>query len=453
MTEQKIDKEAAAAIDLLRDLIGRARRAGADAADAVLFEGVSLSHARRLGKTEKLERSEGHDLGLRVFIGRQQAVVSSTDRSPEALAELVERAVAMARTVPEDPYCGVADPAEVARVWPSLEMLDPEEPTAEALIERARAAEEAALAVAGVTNSEGAEAGWGRSSVALAASNGFAGGYSGSSHGISASVIGGSGTGMERDYDFASAIFAADLRDPAEVGRSAGERAVKRLGAKKMPTCHCPVVFDPRVARGFISHLLGAISGPAIARGTSFLKDRLGERIFPEEITIIDDPHRRRGLRSKPFDGEGIANRRRAIIDKGVLTTWLLDLRSARQLGLATTGHAARGTSSPPGPAATNVWIEPGAVTPKELIADIESGFYVTEMMGMGVNGVTGDYSRGAAGFWIDKGEIAFPVSEMTVAGNLKDIFARLRAADDLEFKAGADSPTLRVDDLTVAGA
>jgi PmbA protein len=453
MSDQKIDTEAGNAIDLLQDLIARARGAGADAADAVLFEGVSLSHARRLGKTEKLERSEGHDLGLRVLIGRQQAIVSSTDRSPETLAELVERAVAMARTVPEDPFCGIADPTEIARQWPVLDMLDPEEPSAEILIERARAAEEAALGVKGVTNSEGAEAGWGRSRIALAASNGFAGSYVGSSHGISASVIGGSGTGMERDYDFASAIFAADLRDPAEIGKSAGERTVKRLGAKKMPTCRCPVVFDPRVARSFISHLLGAISGPAIARGTSFLKDRLGERIFLEAITIVDDPHRARGLRSKPFDGEGIANRRRALVDNGVLTTWLLDLRSARQLGLHTTGHAARGTASPPGPAATNVWIEPGAVTPKELVADIESGFYVTEMMGMGVNGVTGDYSRGAAGFWIDKGEIAFPVSEMTVAGNLKNIFARLQAADDLEFKAGSDSPTLRVDDLTVAGA
>jgi len=449
----EMNNEAGAALDLLQDLIGRARRAGGDAADAVLFDGTSLSHARRLGKTEKLERSEGHDLGLRVFIGRQQAVVSSTDRSPAALTELVDRAIAMARTVPEDPYCGIADPAEIAREWPSLEMLDPEEPVAEVLIERARAAEEAALAVKGVTNSEGAEAGWGRSSVALAASNGFVGSYAGSSHGVSASVIGGSGAAMERDYDFSSAIFAADLRDPAEVGKSAGERAVKRLGAKKMPTCRCPVVFDPRVARGFISHLLGSISGPSIARGTSFLKDRLGQQIFPDAITIVDDPHRHRGLRSKPFDGEGIANRRRPIIDKGVLTTWLLDLRSARQLKLKTTGHAARGTASPPSPAATNVWIEPGALSPKELIADIESGFYVTEMMGMGVNGVTGDYSRGAAGFWIDKGEITFPVSEMTVAGNLKNIFAGLVAANDLEFKAGADSPTLRIDDLTVAGA
>src|SRR5579871_1496090 len=415
------DHEADNAIDLLQDLIGRARHAGADAADAVYFEGTSLSHGRRLGKTEKLERSEGHDLGLRVFVGRQQAVVSSSDRSPKALEELVERAVAMARTVPEDPYCGLAEPDEVAREWPALDMDDPEEPGIEVLIERARAAEEAALAVSGVTNSEGAEAGW--------------------------------GGGMERDYDYASAVYAADLRDPAEIGKSAGERAVKRLGAKKMATGRCPVVFDPRVARGLVSALLGAISGPAIARGTSFLKDKLGERIFPEAITIIDDPHRPRGLRSKPFDAEGLANRRRAIIDKGVLTTWLLDLRSARQLGLKSTGHASRGTSSPPGPAPTNVWIEPGEVDPKALIADIKSGFYVTEMMGMGVNGVTGDYSRGAAGFWIDNGEIAFSVSEMTVAGNLKDMFLRLVAANDLEFRSGIDAPTLRIDDLTVAGA
>jgi PmbA protein len=448
-----MDDDSGNALDFLQDLVGRARRAGADAADAVLFEGASLSHSRRLGKTEKVERSEGQDLGLRVFIGRRQAIVSLTDRSPAALAELVERALAMARTVPEDPFCGIAGPEEIARERPALDMLDTAEPSAEVLIERARAAEETALAVPGVTNSEGAEAGWGRSLVALAASNGFAGAYAGSSHGVSASVIAGSGTQMERDYDFASAIHAGDLRDPAEIGRSAGERAVKRLGAKKMPTCRCPVVFDPRVARGFISHLLGAISGPSIARGTSFLKERLGEPVFPAAISIIDDPHRPRGLRSKPFDGEGIANRRRALVDGGVLTTWLLDLRSARQLGLKTTGHAARGTASPPAPAATNVWIEPGAASKTALISDIESGFYVTEMMGMGVNGVTGDYSRGAAGFWIDHGEIAFPVSEMTVAGNLKEMFLRLVAADDLEFRTGADAPTLRIDDLTVAGA
>jgi PmbA protein len=452
-------------LDLLSDLIQRARRAGADAADAVLFEGISLSHAQRLGKIEKLERSEGYDLGLRVLIGKRQAIVSSNDRSAKAIDDLVERAVAMARVVPEDPFCGLADPDQIARDWPKLDMLDPSEPSAEALIERARAAEDAARAVKGVTNSEGAEASWSRSSVALAASNGFAGTYAGSGHSVSASVLAGEGTAMERDYDFASAVHGSDLRDPAEIGRSAGERAVKRLGARKMPTGQVPVVFDPRVARGLVGHLIGAISGPAITRGTSFLKDRLGKPVFAEGITIVEDPHRHRGLRSKPFDGEGIANKRqpfdgegiankrRAIIDKGVLTTWLLDLRSARQLGLASTGHAARGTSSPPSPAPTNLWVEPGPLSPKEMMADIKSGFYVTELMGMGVNGVTGDYSRGAAGFWIENGEIAFPVSEVTVAGNLKDMYMRLVAANDLEFKAGTDSPTLRVDGLTVAGA
>jgi PmbA protein len=453
MTNAKISKEGANDIDLLQDLVGRAKKAGADAADAVLFEGISLSHARRLGKTEKLERSESQDLGLRVLVGKRQAIVSSSDRSPKMLAELVERTLAMARAVPEDPFCGLADPDQITHEWPSLDMLDPEEPSAEILIERARAAEDAAMAVEGVTNSEGAEAGWGRSRIALVASNGFAGTYAGSSHGVSASVIGGSGTQMERDYDFASAVYAADLRDPSEIGRSAGERAVKRLGARKMPTGSYPVVFDPRVARSFVSHLLNAVSGPSIARGTSFLKEKLGQRIFPEAITLTEDPHRPRGHRSKPFDAEGLANRRRALVDRGVLTTWLLDLRSARQLGLKSTGHAARGTTSPPGPSATNIWIEPGAMTPAELMADIKSGFYVTELMGMGVNGLTGDYSRGAAGFWIENGDIAFPVSEMTVAGNLNDIFARLIAANDLEFRTGADSPTLRTDGLTVAGS
>ncbi|HLY44441.1 MAG TPA: metallopeptidase TldD-related protein [Stellaceae bacterium] len=453
MTEQKIDSDSANDIDLLQDLVARARKAGADAADAVLFEGISLSHARRLGKTEKLERSEGQDLGLRVLVGKQQAIVSSSDRSPKMLAELVERTLAMARAVPEDPYCGLADPGEVVHDWPKLDMLDPAEPSAETLIERARAVEEAALAVSGITNSEGAEAGWGRSRVALAASNGFAGFYAGSHHSVAVAVIGGSGTKMERDYDFASAVYAGDLRDPAEIGKSAGERTVKRLGARKMATCRVPVVFDPRVARSFLSHLLGAISGPSIARGTSFLKDKLGQRIFPEAITITEDPHRRRGHRSRPFDAEGLANRRYALIDQGVLTTWLLDLRSARQLGLKSTGHATRGTASPPSPSATNIWFEPGAATPAELMADIKSGFYVTELMGMGVNGLTGDYSRGAAGFWIENGEIAFAVSEMTVAGNLNDMFARLTAANDLEFRTGADAPTLRIDDLTVAGA
>jgi PmbA protein len=442
-----------AALSLLDDLIAKARRAGAEAADAVLFEGVSLSHAQRLGRVEKLERSESYDLGLRVLLGRRQAIVSSNDRGREQLDELVTRAVAMAKAVPEDPYCGLASPEELARQWPSLDMSDPVEPAPERLIERAAAAEDAARAVKGVTNSEGAEAGWSRSMVALAASNGFAGSYAGTGHSVSVAVLAGQGTAMERDYDFTSAVHAADLRDPAEVGRSAGERTVRRLGARKVRTCQCPVVYDPRVAGGLLRHLVGAISGPAIARGTSFLKDKLGERIFPAGVNVIDDPHRPRGLRSKPFDAEGVANGGRAVIEDGVLTTWLLDLSSARQLGLRTTGHASRGTSSPPGPAPTNLWLAPGTLSREALLREIDDGFYVTELMGMGINGVTGDYSRGAAGFWIEKGELAYPVSEVTVAGNLKDMFRALTAADDLVFRYGVDAPTVRIDGLTVAGA
>jgi PmbA protein len=441
------------ALDLLSSLIDAAKRGGADAADAVLFEGTSLSHAQRLGHTEKLERSEGYDLGLRVLIGKRQAIVSSNDRSKDHLKELVERALAMAKAVPEDPWCGLADPDRLATSWPDLDMVDPVEPAPEILIERAQAAEEAARAVQGVTNSEGGEASWSQSTVAMAASNGFAGTYSGTGHNISVSVLAGEGTGMERDYDYTSAIHAADLDDPSIIGRRAGERAVKRLHARKVPTAQVPVLFDPRVSGGLLRHLIGAISGPSIARGTSFLKDKLGQRILPAGTSIIDDPHRRRGMRSRPFDGEGVANHRRAIVEDGVLQTWLLDTSSARQLGLVTTGHASRGTSGPPGPAPSNLWLEPGAITAAELIGDVANGFYVTELMGMGVNGVTGDYSRGAAGFWIENGELAFPVSELTIASNLKEMFLHLTAANDLTFKTGIDAPTLRIDGMTVAGA
>ncbi|MBV8393536.1 MAG: TldD/PmbA family protein, partial [Alphaproteobacteria bacterium] len=429
------------ALELLTDLIQRAKRAGADHADGVLFEGISIGHAQRLGEIEKLERSEGYDLGLRVLVGRRQAIVSSNDRSADSLGALVERAVAMARVVPEDEFCGIADPGEIARDWPLLDMVDPDEPATSVLIERASQAEAAARAVTGVTNSDGAEASWSYSRVALAASNGFAGGYAGSGHGVSVSVIAGTSDGMEREYDWSSAVYGADL-EPAElVGRRAGERAVRRIGARKVPTAKVPVVYDPRVASGLVGHLAGAISGPSIARKTSFLKDKLGQQLFSAAINIIDDPHRPRGHRSKPFDGEGIANRRRALIENGVLTTWLLDLRSARQLGLKSTGHAARGTSGPPSPATTNLYLEAGSVTPAALIADIESGLYVTSLMGQGVNGVTGDYSRGASGFWIEKGEIAFPVNEITDAGNLVDMFRSMTAANDLEFRGGVNAP------------
>jgi PmbA protein len=439
-------------LDLLDDLLARAAKAGADAADAVFVEGASLAVAERLGRPEKLERAEGRDLGLRVFVGKRQAIVSSTDFAPQALDELAERAVAMARAVPEDPFVGIAEPGEVAQATPDLDLCDPSEPATETLIERVRAAEDAARAVPGVTNSEGAEAGWGRSSVALAASNGFRNSYAQSHFSVSASVLAGEGTGMERDYDFSSAVHAADLEDPVVVGRRAGEKAVKRLHPRKSATAKVPVVFDPRVANSLVGHLAGAINGAGIARGISFLKDKLGTRIFPAGTDIVDDPHRRRGLRSKPFDGEGIANARRLLVEDGVLKTWVLDLRSARQLGLKSTGHAARGTSSPPSPSTTNLYLAPGKLTPAELMADISSGFYCTELIGFGVNNVTGDYSRGAAGFWIENGQVAYPVSEITIAGNLKDMFLHLTPANDLVFRYGSDAPTLRIDGMTVAG-
>jgi len=443
---------AGTALPLLDDLIGRARKAGADAADAVLVESASISVAQRLGKPEKLERAESRDLGLRVFIGRRQAIVSTTDTTPTMLAELVDRAVAMARTVPDDPHCGLAAPDELIRRIPTIDLSDAVEPAMDVLKERARTVEGAALAVPGVTNSEGAEAGWSRSAIAMAASNGFHGAYSRSYHSVGVSVLAGEGTAMESDYEYASAVYGDDLDDAAAVGKRAGEKAVKRLHPRKAATAKVPILFDPRMSRSLLGHLGGAINGVSVARGTSFLKDKLGQRIFPTDVTIIDDPHRPRGHNSKPFDGEGIANRKRAIVENGVLTTWVLDLRSARQLGLKSTGHAARGTSSPPSPSLTNLYMGAGRISPKEMIGGVLSGFYVTHLMGMGVNGVTGDYSRGAAGFWIEHGALAYPVSEVTIAGNLNDMFLNLTPANDLTFRYGTDAPTIRLDGMTVAG-
>ncbi len=442
----------ARSLDLLDDLLRRARKAGAEAADAVFVQGASLSIAERLGRPEKLERAEGRDLGLRVFVGKRQAIVSSTDFAPKALDELASRAFAMAKAVPEDPFCGIADPAELATIVPDLDLCDPDEPSPETLMARLRAAEDAARAVPGVTNSEGAEAGWSRSEIALAASNGFRNGYEISNSSVSVAVLAGEGTAMERDYDFSAAIYGSELEAADVVGRRAGEKAVKRLNPRKVATAKGPVVFDPRVAHGMVGHLAGAINGAGIARGVSFLKDKMGERLFPPGIDIVDDPHIRRGRRSKPFDGEGLANRRSLLVEDGVLMTWVLDLRSARQLGLKSTGHAARGTSSPPGPSTTNLYLAAGRQTPAQLMADITTGFYCTELIGFGVNNVTGDYSRGAAGFWIEDGQIAYPVSEITIAGNLKDMFLHLHPANDLVFRYGTNAPTLRIEGMTVAG-
>jgi len=439
--------------DILDDLIRTAKQAGADQADAIAAIGTSVTHSQRMGEVEKLERSESHDLGLRVIVGKKQAVVSGNDWSADSLQQLTERAVAMAKAVPDDAYCGLADPDQLmAGKALDLDLYDDDEPGTDLLQERAKVAEDAALSVAGVTNSEGGSADWSRFEVYLAGSNGMTGGYKGSRHGVGVAVLAGEGTEMESDYDFCTALHAADLRDPAEIGRTAGERAVAKLNPRKAPTNALPVVFDTRVSGSLVRHLTSAVNGAAIARGTSFLKDKMGEQVMAGSLTVVDDPHRVRGLGSKPFDAEGLPNAKLNIVEDGVLQTWILDLHTARQLDLTSTGRASRGTSAPPAPSTTNVHLEAGTMTPEAMIADIEEGFFVTSMMGMGVNGVTGDYSRGASGFWIEKGEIAFPVNEMTIAGNLKDMFMNMTPANDLEFRFATNAPTIRVDGMTIAG-
>jgi PmbA protein len=437
--------------DLAARLVEAARRAGADAADAVAVRSMSLAVEVRDGAVEEAERAESDDVGLRVLVGGRQALVSSNDTKGEA-AVLAERAVAMARVAPEDRFAGLAERAALARDVADLDLIDPELPTTARLEALARAAEEAALAVDGVSKSGGASASAGIGGMVLVTSHGFRGAYLASHHNLSMVAIAGEGTGMERDYDFSSALHAADLDDAAKIGHSAGERAVKRLNPRKVPTGRVPVVFDPRVAGSLVGHLASAINGTAIVRKTSFLMDRMGARLFRPGIRVVDDPLRRRGLRSRPFDGEGVAGRPLAIVEDGVLRSWLLDSATGRELGLPTTGHAQRGVSSAPAPGATNLHLAPGEKTPQALIADIAQGFYVTDLIGIGANAVTGDYSRGAAGLWIENGALGFPVSEVTIAGHLSDMFANLEPANDLVFRYGTNAPTVRLEGLTVAG-
>ncbi|MBO6559733.1 MAG: TldD/PmbA family protein [Nisaea sp.] len=440
-------------LELLDSLIGKARKAGADAVDAVHLTGRSLSVSQRLGKPEAIERSEGNDIGLRVLVGKRQASVSGSDTSPEALDELVERAVAMAKVAPEDPYAGIADAGQISTSHPKIEMFDPYEPTAEDLTDLAAKAEEAGLAVKGITNSEGGDAGWSTTEVAVAASNGFSGQYRRSSFSVSAVMLAGEGQGMERDYDYTAKVFFADLEDAAEIGRRAGERTVKRLNPKRPKSQRVPVIFDPRTSRSLLGHLSAAINGASIARGTSFLKNKMGEQIFANDIRIADDPLRNRGFRSRPFDAEGLASEKLMVVEDGRLSTWFLDLSTARQLGLESNGRASRGAGGPPSPSATNLYLEPGDTSPEELIRSVGTGLYVTDMMGSSVSIVTGDYSRGAGGFWVENGELAYPVSEITVAGHLNDIFRNLKPASDLTFKYGTDAPTILVEGLTLAGS
>lgn len=439
--------------NLLKEVVDAALKAGADAAEAVGAERRALSITVRLAELEEVEREEARDLGLRVFVGRRQATVSGSDVSPEARTKLVERAVAMARLAPEDPYAGLADPDRLARgPLPDLDLYDPAEPAAEELEARARTAEAAARATPKVTNTDGASASWSASQWRMVTSAGFTGLHRASGFSVGAAAIAGDENGMEIGYEGRSVRWQSDLPDPEFIGSEAGRRAAQRLGARKIASTTAPVIFENRLASSLLGPLIGAISGPSIARGTSFLKDKLGQQIFAKGITVSDDPHRRRGLGSSPFDDEGVANEPRALIDDGVLTTWLLNSSSARQLGLQTTGHASRGLAGPPGVGPTNLTLQPGERDQAQLMRDAGKGLLITSMFGPSLNGNTGDWSVGCSGFWFEDGEVAYPVSEITVAGNLLDIYGRLVPGSDLEIRGSSNAPSLLVDALAIAG-
>jgi len=436
------------------DLVAAARRAGADAADAVYHRSESTEVQVRLGALEDVGRSDSEEIGLRFFVGKRSASVSSSDLSNDALAALVDRAAAMAREAPEDEFAGLAPADRLLTSDPvEIDADDGGDPSPASLKERALAAEDAARAIAGVTNSEGAGASAGRTLTALATSTGFVRGAVSSGYGCSASVIAGEGAGMQRDYAYHSARHLGDLEGAEEIGARAGRRAVERLNPGKLASGAMPILFDPRVGSSLIGHLAGAITGSSIARKTSFLLGKRGERIFAPGITIRDDPHRLRGLRSRAFDDEGLVTMPLNVVADGVLQTWLLDSASARQLGEAPTGHAVRGGSGAPGAGTSNFFMEAGKLSVEELMRDIKLGVFVTELIGQGVNGITGDYSRGASGFVVRDGQLAEAVAEITIAGNLTDMFLALTPADDLQFRRAVDVPTLRIDGMMVAGA
>ncbi|WP_170763423.1 TldD/PmbA family protein [Ruegeria lacuscaerulensis] len=441
--------------EISQNLLDAARDAGAEAADAIVLDGSSVSVEVRSGALEHAELSEGTDLGLRVFLGKQQAIVSSSDSRPETLKAMAERAVAMAREAPEDPFTGLADADQLASNWDvkALELFDPApEPAAEDLLHDALAAEAAALAVQGVAQVSDAAAAYRTHRVHLAATNGFSGGYVRSSRSTSCVAISGEGTGMERDYDGDSRTFQSDLRSPEEIGRTAGERAVALVGARKPATGTFPVLFDERISSSLIGHLLGASNGAAIARGASWLKDCLGEQVLPEQLSLIEDPFRPRIAGSRPFDAEGLPTRRRAIVENGVLTGWTLDLSSARKLDMTPTGNAARGVSGPPSPSNWNLSLTQGDQSRADLLRDMGTGLLVTSMIGSTINPNTGDYSRGASGFWVENGEITHPVNECTIAGNLRDMLKRIIPANDARPYLSRVVPSVLIEGMTLAG-
>jgi len=439
--------------NLLYDIIQKTKTQGADHADVILIKSTMQSIKRRSGQSESLERSEAQDLGLRILIGKKQTIVSTTDFSRDQLDIFIEQAIARVKLVPDDPYCGLATAEQTSTNVPNLNLYDESEPDIKTMIGFADEADEHAQQVKGITNSDGATSSWSKSHIYYAASNGFLADYKSSSFSLSSCVLAGEGVDMERDYDFTSGKFLSDLESAAAIGTAAGQKTIKRLNPRKALTKAVPVVFDPRVGNGLVSALASAVSGSAITRGTSLLKESMQTQVFNKGISIIDDPFILKGMRSRPFDGEGLAPQKMALIDKGVLKTWLLDLSSARQLGLNPTGHASRSPSSLPHPGSSNLYLEAGDLCVADLISDIKEGFYVTDLMGHGVNIVTGDFSRGASGFWIKNGQISYPVNGATIAGNLKTMWLNTTAANDLEFKYGINSPTLRVETMTVAGA
>jgi len=431
-------------------MIERALACGADACDVVVSRGRSLGVEVREGKVENTSRSEGDDFSLRVFVGKRQATVNANHASD--MRELAERAVAMARVSPEDRFQGLAPKEQLARQWPELDLFDPAVAEAGMLLDKALACEAAGLAVDGVAKSMGARAGWGQSGFVLATSDGFSGRYSGSRFSVSAAMVAGEGTAMERDYDFHSATHLADLRAPEEIGKSAGERVVRRLSPRQVASASVPVIFDRRIAAGLLGALMAAINGASIARKTSFLRNSMGKSVANPAITVLDDPLRRRGLGSTPFDGEGMPVSEIRFVEAGVLRDWVLDWATARELGLKSNGRAGRGGSGT-SPTTTNCHVEPGQKSQDEMIASLDRGLLLTETIGHGVNMVTGDYSKGAAGFWIESGQIAYPVSEITVAGNLKDMFLSMLPASDLEFRGATNAPSLWVEGMTIGGA
>jgi PmbA protein len=440
---------------LTEALIAAARRAGAPEADAIAVGGTSVSIDIRAGRLETAERAEGTEIGLRVLIGGRQACVSASDTSASTIQRLAERAVAMAREAPVDPHVGLADAGQIARDWnlAALELEDPaDEPGAAALEAAARIVEAAALENPEIRQVE-ASASYSRRAMHLAASNGFAGGYGRTSHSLSAVAFTGEGTAMERDWAAEGRIFAADMPDAAAIGRLAGERAVQRAGATKPKTGVFPVLFDERVASSLIGHLLSAANGAAVVRGATWLRDALGKQVLPAGLSVVEDPHRPRISGSRPFDGEGLPTRRRVIVENGILTGWTLDLATGRKLGMPSTANASRGVSSPPSPATSNIDLTPGALTRDDLIAQMGTGLLVTSMIGSTISATTGDYSRGAAGFWVENGQISHPVNECTIAGNLRDMLMRIIPANDARAHLSTRVPSLLIDGMTLAGA